>query len=332
MKVKTYPSLDALKAFAAVGILLMHIRANGNYEIEGYLYNTVIASLTDFVFLFMTISAFGLCCGYFERMVNREIDISDFYKRRFQKILPFFALMTVFDIVVSPSVDALKEGFANVTLMFGFLPDPGSISVIGVGWFIGLTFVFYLCFPFFCFLLSSKPRAWAAFAISVLWNLLGSTYFSLSRSNILYSGCFFMAGGLLYLYRDKVSKVPAMVWCILAGCSAVLYYAANRNGLAALLLSALLVMVGITSRNKLLKTPAVVFLSSVSLEIYLSHMAIFRVLEKLHLTRLLGSGWGSYCITVILTLAGAVVFSLVAKELLNQMEKLWTNVSLRKEC
>ena len=34
--------------------------------------------------------------------------------------------------------------------MFGFLPNAGALSVIGVGWFIGLVFVFYLCFPFFC--------------------------------------------------------------------------------------------------------------------------------------------------------------------------------------
>lgn len=138
-----------MKAFAAIGIMLMHIRANGNYYIDGYLYNTVILSLTDFVFLFMVISAFGLCCGYFEKMASKNVDILGFYSRSFQKIFPFFALMVLIDILTSPSKDAVKEAFADLTLMFGFLPNPGSISVIGVGWFIGLIFVFYLCFPFF---------------------------------------------------------------------------------------------------------------------------------------------------------------------------------------
>ena len=89
-RTKEYSSLNGMKAFAAIGIMLMHIRANGNYDIDGYLYNTVILSLTDFVFLFMVISAFGLCCGYFEKMVSKNVDIFGFYSRRFQKI--FFCI------------------------------------------------------------------------------------------------------------------------------------------------------------------------------------------------------------------------------------------------
>ena len=57
---------------------------------------------------------------------------------------------------MSHSIEALYEGFADLTLMFGFLPNAGNISVIGVGWFLGLIFVFYICFPFYCVLIQNK--------------------------------------------------------------------------------------------------------------------------------------------------------------------------------
>ena len=155
-KAKAYGAIDGLRTIAAIGILMMHVASNTNYEIPGRIYGTVIPSFTNFVFLFMTISAFGMCCGYYERIRDNQISFDDFYGKRFKKILPFFAALVLLDIVISPSRDALYEAFADVTLLFGFLPNAGNISVIGVGWFIGLIFVFYLCFPFFCCLIKNK--------------------------------------------------------------------------------------------------------------------------------------------------------------------------------
>lgn len=59
MEKKHYKSIDGLRTIAAVGIVMMHMRANNNYEIGGYVYNKIIPSFTNFVFLFMVISAFG---------------------------------------------------------------------------------------------------------------------------------------------------------------------------------------------------------------------------------------------------------------------------------
>jgi len=45
------------------------------------------------------------------------------------------------------------------------------------------------------------------------------------------------------------------------------------------------------------------------MEVYLSHMVIFRVVEKLRLHKILGSGWVQYCLTVGLVLVGTIAFS-----------------------
>lgn len=85
-KPKIYSSIDGLRTIAAIGIVMMHIAANTNYEISGYVYGRIIPSFTNFVFLFMEISAFGMCCGYYEKVRNNQISYDDFYAKRFKKI------------------------------------------------------------------------------------------------------------------------------------------------------------------------------------------------------------------------------------------------------
>ena len=63
------------------------------------------------------------------------------------------------------------------------------------------------------------------------------------------------------------------------------------------------------------------FLSGISMEIYLSHMVIFRVIEKLGINRMLGSGWLQYLVTVVTVLIGAIVFAVVMQKILGLIEK-----------
>ena len=129
-----YEALDGLRAISCVGIVLMHILVNGDYKVHGFIFDQFIPSLTNLVFLFMAISAFGMCCGYYDKMLNRGIDISSFYVKRYKKVFPFFAFLCLIDLSLSPSTEALYETFANMTLFFGFIPN-ANIKVKCVGWF-----------------------------------------------------------------------------------------------------------------------------------------------------------------------------------------------------
>lgn len=204
MERKHYDAIDGLRTIACFGIVLMHVRANNAYDISGFVYDKLIVSFTNFVFLFMVISAFGMCCGYFDKVLNSQISLETFYFKRYSKILPFFAFLVLIDIMMSPSKAALVEGFADVTLLFGLFPN--DISVIGVGWFLGLIFAFYLIFPFYCVLIKTNERAWAAFIISLLLNYIGGSYFDIGRTNIIYCLCYLIAGGLIYLYRKELEQ------------------------------------------------------------------------------------------------------------------------------
>lgn len=57
------------------------------------------------------------------------------------------------------------------------------------------------------------------------------------------------------------------------------------------------------------------------MEIYLSHMVMYRLIEKLHLDTVLGNGWLSYVVAAAGTIVAAVVFSAVCKRLIETAEK-----------
>lgn len=177
---KKYESLDGLRAYAAIGIVMMHVLANIIIKpSSNYVTETIIPYFTNFTLLFMIISAFSVCCGYYERIKNGQIRPNDFYKKRYKRLLPFFGLMVIISVIMDHNYSALCEGFANLTLCFNLLPNP-NISIVGVGWFIGTVFTFYLLFPFFTFLLDNKKRGLFVLFISLIFCYIAINYFSTS--------------------------------------------------------------------------------------------------------------------------------------------------------
>lgn len=230
-KADRYEGIDGLKAYAIIGIALMHILANGEYGIGGFAFERLIPSFTNLVFLFMMVSGFGMCCGYYQKIIDQKISIEDFYKKRYIKIWPYFALLCALDFMMSPSKESLFEVFANFTLCQGLLPN-AKISVIGVSWTLAVIFVFYMLFPFFCFLIGNKKRAWSVAVVALVFNWLCSNYFNAGRTNIVYDAIYFVAGGLVFLYRKELaefaSKYKAIAGVILLAVS-VTYFAAGSS-------------------------------------------------------------------------------------------------------
>ena len=326
MKSEHYDNLDGLRPYAAIGIVMMHILANGKYNASGFIFENLIPSFTNLTFLFMIVSAFSMCCGYYQRFKNKSIDLEYFYKRRYQKVWPYFATLCTLALIMSFSAKSIYEYLADLTLAFGFIPNNG-IEIIGVGWFLGVVFIFYMLFPFFTFLISNKKRAWLSFLICLMLNYLCLVHFTdaASRSVFIYSAVFFIAGGLVYLYRRHFKgRTMAIVSGIFAICALILSYAGFGlpGDLSWLVIYTSLLVFSISiGKNKVFSNQVTVFLSSISMEIYLSHMVIYRLLEKLHMTKLIGVWITSYFLTVVLVVIGAIIFSLVVKKILSVIEQ-----------
>ena len=322
-KADRYEGIDDLKAYAIIGIALTHVLANGEYGIGGFVFERLIPSFTNLVFLFMMVSGFGMCCGYYQKIIDQKISVEDFYKKRYIKIWPYFALLCALDFVISPSKESLFEVFANLTLCQGLLPN-AKISVIGVSWTLAVIFVFYMLFPFFCFLIGNKKRAWGVAVAALVFNWLCSNYFNAGRTNIVYDAIYFIAGGLIFLYRKELAKF-ASKYKVFAGAilliATVAYFALGGNTLTMLFfcVAALVYTLG-CKRGGVLVNPVAKFLGGISFEIYLCHMVIYRVLEKLHFVHLFENGLLAYIFTAIAVICGSIVFSVCAKWFLNKVE------------
>ena len=328
MQKERYEGIDGLKAYAITGIALMHILANGEYKLGGFVFEQLIPAFTNLVFLFMMVSGFGMCCGYYQKIIDRKISMEEFYSKKYIKMWPYFALLCTLDFVISPSKNSLYEVFANLTLCQGLLPN-ANISVIGVSWTLAVIFVFYMLFPFFCFLLGNKKRAWIVAVAALIFNFVSSNYFNAGRKNIVYDAIYFIIGGLIFLYRKELAEF-AQKYKIIAGtillAATVTYFTLGSSTLTMLFfcVSTLVYTLG-CNRGGVLVNPVAKFVGSISFEIYLCHMVIYRVLEKLHLVHMFGNGLLAYIFTAVAVISGAVVFSICAKWFLNKIETLIVN-------
>lgn len=329
-----YDGIDGLRTYSAIGIVLMHVKLNGGYKINGFISEKLIGTMGELVFLFMIISAFSMCCGYYHKILNNQISVNQFYSKRYSKIWPYFTFLCVIDVIISPSINALYELFANLTLCFGLLPN-ANIKVIGVGWFLGVVFVFYIIFPFFCYLISNKRRAWFSFIIALIFNVICQTYFFdelhviekfSMRTNFIYCAVFFMAGGLIYLYRKKLSEFStkfrwiSLLLCML--CGAILLQVKKSIFIMLLLFSLILIYSIGHHKSKILENKFTKIISNISMEIYLSHMVVFRIIEKLHMLHICKNNLLSYIIASTIILIGTVIFVWIVKWMFESINKI----------
>lgn len=339
-----YNSLDGLRAYAAIGIVLMHVLSNIVVKpSENYLTLKLIPFFTDFTLLFMIVSGFSLCCGYYERIKNGSITPNTFYKKRYARILPYFACLCIVDWAMKPSWGASYETFANLTLCFNLLPNP-HIEVIGVGWFLGVVFLFYLLFPFFVFMMDNRRRAWISMMIALGFTCVAMLYFytpefvdkSPGRTNIIYCAPLFLSGGIAYLYRNIIYQFVSGHTRICATFAIMLTVAFFMFGLTVknefvhyviengLFVVWLLYAIG--AKDVLLNNRVVRYISNISMEIYLAHMMVFRVIEKVHIDRFISQPDINYVVTCLLVIGGVICFAhvmkyYVLKRVVNWIEK-----------
>ena len=318
-----YCDLDGFRAIAALAIVCMHVQVRGGYVHANQWLVDLVSPWGTFVTLFFIISGFGMCCGYYERVKNQTIDLATFYTRRIMKILPFFALLVCIDVVSERfSGNSLWEAFADLTLVFNLMPDL-DIQVIGVGWALGVIFLFYFLFPFFVYLMGNRRRAWCTFVISTVLSLSCVFHFFKADGHIddrrfIYQAMFFVAGGLLYLYRDVIAcmgRGGRITTLIVALAVVPLLYTdvpAWASNIKQLVLWIPWMVYAISGDHRMFDNRVMTFLSGISMEIYLSHLFIFQVVNMLGFTHLFASDTASYLVTMVFVVVGVILFATVA--------------------
>lgn len=213
---KRYDSINFLRGFSAIGVMFCHIIANIQPKPDfPFILSSNIGKMAWLTMLFLTISGFSMCCGYYNRFKQNNVNLNAFYKKRFMRIWPIFALVVFLELLYNPSIISLKEALADLSLSFALYPNP-DISVCGVGWFIGVIFVFYMIFPYFVFLLWNKKRAWIVLGTTIVLHYIGVSHFYdtsfvsatfVPKYNFIFCIPFLFLGGLLFLYKELIVKI-----------------------------------------------------------------------------------------------------------------------------
>ena len=164
---------------------------------------------------------------------------------------------------------------------------------------------------------------------ALVFNWLCTNYFKAGRTNIVYDAIYFIAGGLIFLYRKELAEFASKYKIVAAAIlliATVVYFALGDNTLTMLFfcVAALVYTLGGRGGGGLVN-PVAKFLGGISFEIYLCHMVIYRVLEKLHIIHLFGNGLLAYIFTAVAVICGSVVFSVCAKWFLNKIETILKN-------
>ena len=197
--------------------------------------------------------------------------------------------------------------------------------------------MFYMIFPFCVFLLDNKKRAWFVLGVSYILNILCQNYFFTesfglinygARTNFLYDFVYFVLGGIIFLYKEEISKfisknkIISIIFTIVISIS--YFFATNKLfTLRTLLMYALWLCIAIgIENNKVLDNKLTKFVSNISMEIYLSHMVIFRVVEKLKLIHIANNDYISYLITSMAVIIGTVILAIVFNKVLEQTRKM----------
>ena len=122
------------------------------------------------------------------------------------------------------------------------------------------------------------------------------------------------------MYRNEIEKINSWFVLGMVVVFAIVYYIIGGNSIMCLLVSVALLLYAIIRRGGVLQSKPAKFVSSISMEIYLSHMLVYRILEKLHLNTIIGNGWLQYTVTVVMVIAGATVLAVAMQRIIKEIE------------
>ncbi len=154
-----FPSLNALRFYAAISIVIGHIYGySGQFEpnrIFGMWLEPFLMSGTDAVTLFFVLSGFLITTILLnEQIENGTINVRSFYLRRARRILPLYILATVLSFAAAPILSPLYGrhydllGLLSTVMLSGHIGLAfGMIGLTGHFWSIGIEEWFYATIP-----------------------------------------------------------------------------------------------------------------------------------------------------------------------------------------
>jgi peptidoglycan/LPS O-acetylase OafA/YrhL len=302
------PELDTLRGIAILGVLALHGFYSGHSGLRGFSRPVqVFLNLTQWgwlgVNLFFVLSGF-LITGILIDSRNRPHYYRRFYARRALRILPaYYGLLILLAVLRQATAAYLGLSFvylANVTNLFGVAEDYGPL------WSLAVEEHYYLVWPMVARWLNPRNLALFAVGICVAEPVLRAAAFQHGYTVGLASYTWFVADGLAsgsllaILLRTSVPRRHIATVCLALfalGAAATaggapfgiltrnrLLGAALQHTVIDLLFSGallLFLLAGTAPWGKLVNNAALRFVGRISYGLYLVHLLVFRLYDKL---------------------------------------------------
>ena len=173
------PGIHALRAVAALTILLFHLRYIADILPPSTLQSTIGGHFFTGVILFFVLSAFSLAFSTIPTM-SRERWVRDYLIRRFFRIAPLFYFMMPLYVWLIHSrgwaQPDLQTWIMNISFLFNLVPGKHE-GIVWASWTIGVEVLFYVIFP--VFLLISNRR------LALALVLIGGIAISISARSLI---------------------------------------------------------------------------------------------------------------------------------------------------
>lgn len=221
-----------------------------------------------------------------------------------------------------------------------FLPN-NTLSTIGVAWTLGAIFAFYIIFPFIVFLLYSPKRGIVSFVISLVITYMCQCYFMterfvaenfVMRHSFLYCLPYFLIGGIVYLYKDEierfVNQFKVISLCVVLTLTVGYYITPDViNSINIVVIKTLILYTGwlglaLGYDNRLMNNKFTNYISNLSMEMYLSHMVVFRIVEKIGIMERIESPVIRYMTTYLLLVMLLVMGLTIYRKAINKLDEL----------
>ena len=156
--------IDALRGYAILGVLAVHISQTDGLRLSSQLMNFLSQGQKG-VQLFFLVSAYTLFRSINFRK-NETNSVFNFYIRRFFRIAPMYYLAILFYTLYNNIPNAELGILYNLFLIHGFSIEWFNKIVPG-GWSVGIEFLFYIILPFLSLKVKTSNQALCFYIIAL---------------------------------------------------------------------------------------------------------------------------------------------------------------------
>lgn len=320
--------IDALRGFAILGVIAVHISQTQKLNLSDDLLNFFSQGFRG-VQLFFMVSAFTLFTSFNKRIKFETGVYKNFYIRRFFRIAPMYYLAILFYTLYNNSSNVEIGVLLNLLLVHG-LSIEWINNIVPGGWSVGIEFLFYAMLPILYLIIKTSKGALYFYIFSLIVKgismlLLANIIIGFPKESLDYFIYFslpnqlsvFALGIILFfiIKEDNWSLKQFNNKSLLILFGILMYSLIYRNNIFFEkndfynILFFIFFLVMSRTKSKILINKLICYIGKISFSLYLVHFSVISMISKLFYIFYSGIGIIDYSFRYILVCIISIIIS-----------------------